>query len=124
MAVETGTLTGAAIIGPTTSQEDTQGLRIGTLAAVVVIGPEAVGTPRTDLLALVSHLPISSIVQSGVTSQGAVAHPSQPVTEHTTGENTVVTQLTVTWSSGPTTEQLAAFNRTPLGSPIYEVTHA
>lgn len=124
MAVEVGTFSGVSIVGPTSPVTDLQGARVVTLAAVVVIGPQTgpEGTDRSDLLSLVAHLPISAITQTGVSKQGDIP-VDRPDSELSTGELTVVRQLTVTWDSGPTPSQLAAFNRTPLASPIYEITH-
>lgn len=118
-----GTLSGAAIFGPTAAQTEPQGIRLGTLTAVVIIGPQTgpEGTDRPDLLARVAFLPISSITQTGTVLQG-----DRPVDREdsrlTVGEQTEVTQITVTWSSGPTTQQLTDFNRV-LSSNVYEVTH-
>lgn len=123
MAVETATFSGAVVYGRTTSQEETQGARIGTFAAVVVYGPAPPGTSRADLLHNVAHLPVSSISQTGTTKQGDVP-VDRPDNELTTGEMTTVEQITVSWSSGPTTADLVAFNRTPLASPNFDVTHA
>lgn len=123
MAIETGTFSSVALYGPTTNQEETQGLRLATLSAVVIYGPASVGTDRPDLLDLVRHLPISSITETGTTVQGDIP-TNRPDSEFVTGENTTVEQLTVAWASGPTTQNLIDFNATVLGSPIYAMTHS
>jgi len=95
---------------------------IHSLSAAIVLSPTPSGTARTDLLARVAGLGVASVVQTGVTVQGDVP-VDRTDSEFVVGELTPVEVLTVTWTSGPTTEQLVAFNRV-LGSPRFQVTHA
>lgn len=70
---------------------------------------------RPDLLARVKDLPVVQIVQTGVAPQS-----DRPLSELTTGEQTLREQLEVTWASTPTTEQLIEFNRR---LPEFAATH-
>ena len=117
MTQDVSNLSGVAVLGPRTDS-----ISVSALQAVVVLGAPVTpaGTARPDLLSLVARLGVSSITQTGVTNQ---AGPDRLAHELTTGEQTVVTQITVVWSSPPTTEQLTAFARSWLGSPAFEVEH-
>lgn len=70
---------------------------------------------RADLLVHVKDPPVVQIVQTGVAPQS-----DRPLSELTTGEQTLREQIEVTWSSTPTTAQLIEFNRR---LPEFAATH-
>lgn len=63
----------------------------------------------------------TSITVTGTTSQGAIANPTRPASEFTTGENTTVQQITASWPSTPSPEDIAEFERDY--GPAYQFAH-